>query len=141
MSQDHAVAAPYETVVAKVGSVDFKRGRVIATTLVILGIAAFGGMMATGHSRHAWQSYLVNLIFFLGIAQAGVVWAAVCRTARGHRWGSSLVRYGEALSAFLPIGYALVLIFLLAGGSSLYVWVQEPIAQKAPLPLGAGKGP
>ncbi len=131
MSQEH-VAVPYETAVAKVGSVDFKRGRLISIALVIVGLAAFVGLIATGHARQAWQSYLVNLIFFLGIAQAGVVWAAVARTARGHKWGSNLVRYGEALSAFLPMGYALVLIFLFMGGSSLYVWVENPIAQKAP---------
>ncbi len=131
MSESTA-AVRFEAVAATVGKADFKRRRLIAAGLVILGLGAFALMIMTGQTRQAWQSYLVNLVFFLGIAQAGIVWAAVARTARGHRWASTLLRYGEAMSSFLPIGYALVLVFLLAGGSTLYPWVAEPIAHKAP---------
>ena len=120
----------YDDVIARIGQADFRRSRLLAAALVLVGIGAFGLLLATGHARQAWQSYLVNLVFFLGMAQAGVVWAAVARTTRGHRWASSLTRYGEALGAFLPIGFALTLVFLLAGGSQLYWWVEHPIAQK-----------
>ena len=123
--------AAFEQSVARVGHVDFKRGRLISSALVILGLVCFGLMLFTGQVKQAWQSYLVNLVFFLGIAQAGVVWAAIARTTRGTKWASSLVRYGEALSAFLPIGYVLVLVFLFAGGATLYPWVKEPVAAKA----------
>ncbi|MGH7726452.1 MAG: hypothetical protein ACREOU_13580 [Candidatus Eiseniibacteriota bacterium] len=129
---DTTAAVRFEDVAAAAGKVDFRRGRLIAAALAILGLGAFAFLLVTGHTKQAWQSYLVNLVFFLGIAQAGIVWAAVARTARGHKWASTLFRYGEAMSSFLPIGYALVLIFLLAGGSTLYPWVAEPIAQKAP---------
>ena len=127
-----AVAVTYEDAVQRTGQADFKRGRTIAAALAIVGIAAFAILYAGGHARQAWQAYLINLVFFMGIAQAGIVWAAIARTARGHKWGSNLVRYGEALSAFLPVAFVLALIFLLAGGSSLYSWVSQPIAQKAP---------
>ena len=123
--------AAFEQSVARVGHVDFKRGRLICSALVIVGLASFALMLFSGQVKQAWQSYLVNLVFFLGIAQAGIVWAAITRTTRGTKWASSLVRYGEALSAFLPIGYALVLIFLFAGGATLYPWVKEPVAAKA----------
>lgn len=131
MSQD-SPSPRYEDAVSAVGRVDFKRGRLVAAALVILGFAALAFLFMTGQTRQAWQSYLVNLVFFLGIAQAGIIWAAVARTARGHKWASTLLRYGEALSSFLPIGYGLVLVFLVAGGSTLYPWVRDPIAQKAP---------
>ena len=131
MSHD-AAPMTYEDAVARTGQDEFKRGRLIAATLVIVGLAAFAFLYVTGQVKSAWQAYLVNLVFFMGIAQAGIMWAAIARTARGHKWASNLVRYGEALSAFLPIAYVLTLIFLGAGGSSLYSWVKDPIAQKAP---------
>jgi len=131
MSHD-AAPMTYEDAVARTGQDEFKRGRLIAATLVIVGLAAFAFLYVTGQVKSAWQAYLVNLVFFMGLAQAGIMWAAIARTARGHKWASNLVRYAEALSAFLPIAYVLTLIFLLAGGSSLYSWVKEPIAQKAP---------
>ena len=128
----HEAAAPsYLDVVARTGQVDFKRGRMISIVLVLVGLASFGWMIASGQSREAWTAYLVNLVFFLGLAQGGIVWAAVARTTRGHKWASSLVRYAEALSSFLPIGYGLVLVFFAFGGKDLYPWVKAPIAQKA----------
>jgi hypothetical protein len=131
MSHETAVV-PYEEVVARTGQPEFKRGRLIAALLAIVGIASFAILYLGGHPVAAWEAYLVNLVFFMGIAQGAIVWAAIARTARGHKWGSSLVRYGEALSSFLPIAYVLTLIFLFAGGSQLYSWVHDPIAQKAP---------
>ena len=131
MSHD-AAAMPYEEVVARTGQPTFQRGRLIAAALAIVGIAAFFIMVLGKDPKSAWQAYLVNLVFFMGIAQGGIVWAAIARTARGHRWGSNIVRYGEALSSFLPVAWVLMIIFFLAGGKSLYIWIDHPIAQKAP---------
>ncbi len=131
MSHDtHALK--YEDFAATVGRNDFRRGRMVSAMLIIAGLACFTLLLGTGQARQAWQSYLVNLVFFLGIAQAGIVWSAIARTNRATKWASSLTRYGEAMSAFLPIGYALVMIFLFAGGSQLYPWVAHPIEGKAP---------
>ena len=122
----------FEDVAARAGTVDFKRGRLISAALIIAGLGCFAAMLALGQQRQAWQAFLVNLVFFLGIAQAGIVWAAIARTARGTKWASTLARYGEAMSAFLPIGFALVAVFLFAGGQQLYPWVKDPIPGKAP---------
>ena len=130
MSHDTPVL-DYDHFAATVGRNEFRRGRIISAALVITGLACFAMLLFTGHTRQAWQSYLVNLVFFLGIAQAGIAWSAIMRTNRATKWASSLTRYGEAMAAFLPIGYALVLVFLFAGGSTLYPWVAQPIAQKA----------
>jgi hypothetical protein len=130
MSHDTATPS-YEDLVQRTGQNDFRRGRLLSIALVIVGVGAFAWLLTSGQSREAWTAYLVNLVFFLGIAQAGIVWAAVARTTRGTKWASTLVRYAEAMSAFLPIGYLLVIVFLFAGGMSLYSWVKEPIAQKA----------
>ena len=129
----HQVAAPgYFDVVARTGHNDFRRGRLVSSALVLVGLAAFAWMLFSGQPREAWTAYLVNLVFFLGLAQGGIVWAAVARTTRGTRWASGLVRYAEAMSAFLPAGYLLVLVFFFAGGSSLYGWVKQPVAHVAP---------
>lgn len=129
----HPVAAvSFEEVAARAGTVEFRRGRLLSAAAIIVGLGCFALLLFGGHPRQAWQSYLVNLVFFLGIAQAGIVWTAIARTARGHKWASNLARYGEAMSAFLPIGYALVMVFLFAGGSQLYPWVADPIPGKAP---------
>jgi len=125
-----AVAPSYLDVVARTGQDEFKRGRMISAALVIVGLGSFAWLCFTGQSREAWTAYLVNLVFFLGLAQGGIVWAAIARTTRGAKWASSLVRYAEGLSAFLPVGYILMLVFF-AFGSQLYPWVKEPIAQKA----------
>ncbi len=126
-----AALVTYEDAVQQTGKIEFKRGRMIASALVIVGVAAFFYLYLTGNVKSAWQAYLINLVFFMGIAQAGIVWAAIARTARGHKWASSLVRYAEAMSAFLPVAWVLMMIFLGLGGSSLYSWFHEPIAQKA----------
>jgi len=131
MSQE-AAALRYEDAVARTGQNDFKRGRLIAAALTIVGIGSFAIMIVGGQTRQAWQSYLVNLVFFMGMSQGAMMWAAIARTARGNKWASTLTRYCEALSAFLPIAYLLTLIFLFAGGSTLYSWVKDPIAQKSP---------
>ena len=132
MSHAPAVSA-YEDVVARTGQNSFKRGRLISAALVIVGIAAFA-LQYFQDPKSAWQAYLVNLVYFMGIAQGAIVWAAIARTARGHKWGSNLVRYGEALSSFLPVAWVLMMIFLLVpgAGSSLYSWTSHPIAQKEP---------
>jgi hypothetical protein len=126
-----AAVTPYEEVVARTGQPTFKRGRLIAAALAIVGLAAFLMMLLGKDPRSAWQAYLVNLVFFMGIAQGGIVWAAIARTARGHKWGSNIVRYGEALSAFLPVAWVLMVVFLVFG-KVLYPWIASPIAQKAP---------
>jgi len=81
--------AAFEQSVARVGKVDFKRGRLISSALVLVGLASFAFLLFSGQVKQAWQSYLVNLVFFLGIAQAGIVWAAIARTTRGTKWASS----------------------------------------------------
>jgi hypothetical protein len=101
----------------------------VATFRVIgLGATAIGLVLLLislrGQAARAWQAYHFNFIFFLGLAQAGVVFAASQKLAKG-RWSGLVIRLAEASVAFLPV--AVVLFFLsFLGRTYIYPWIAEP---------------
>jgi len=95
--------------------------------LVILG--AVGFYMAWGQGIRAWQAYWVNFLFFAGLAQAGVIVAALVQST-GGRWGGALVRLGLLQVAFVPVTLVLYTGVVL-GAADLLPWVAEPIEAKA----------
>ena len=90
----------------------------------LVGTAAFLYGVVLGDAIRAWQSLLVNFLFFGGLAQAGVVLSAMMQVP-SSRWGRALKRTAEATSAFLPVSFVLLLV-LLAGVSAWAPWVQAP---------------
>jgi hypothetical protein len=97
--------------------------------LLAVGTTAFIAG-ATGPDRlRAWQAFLVNFLFWSGIAQAGVVWAAVWHLT-GARWSRFVQRVAEAHVAFLPISLLLFGVLYL-GRTVLFPWVQTPVPGKA----------
>lgn len=95
----------------------------------LIGAATFLYGLALGDSVRAWQSLLVNFLFFGGLAQAGVVISAIMQVT-SSRWGRALKRTAEATAAFFPISFALLLA-LLAGVTAWAPWVHEPVDAKA----------
>ena len=96
--------------------------------LIGLGATALGLVLLLislrGQAARAWQAYHFNFIFFLGLAQAGVVFAASQKLAKG-RWSGLVIRLAEASVAFLPV--AVVLFFLsFFGRDYIYPWIAEP---------------
>ena len=96
----------------------------------LVGAMGFLYGLVLGDSIRAWQSLLVNFLFFGGLAQAGVVISAIMQVT-SSRWGRALKRTSEATSAFLPISFILLLV-LLAGANSWMPWVHEPVESKQP---------
>ncbi len=90
-----------------------------ATGLIIL-IGAFLGVQP----QRVYQTYLVNFAFWIGLAQAGVIFAAVYRLTNGG-WSDNFRRIGELFVAFLPVGFLLLLIILIVQ-SQIYPWVNDP---------------
>src|SRR5690349_2708940 len=84
------------------------RKRQIFMVLIVVGLAAFGFLLATNPLR-AWGAWAINTLYFLGIAQGGVVLAAAIRLSNG-RWGGPIMRIGESLSAYLPFGIGTMLV-------------------------------
>ncbi len=98
-----------------------------AILLLIAGAVGFVVLALGPHSQRAWNAYLINWLFWTGIAQGGVMFHAVTNVAKG-RWSAPLVRIGEASAAFLPASFVLFLV-LWFGRAELWPWIAHPIAE------------
>jgi hypothetical protein len=97
--------------------------------LLAIGCAAFIVAIAAGQAQRAWSSYLLNLLFFTGIAQCGVIFAAAYQVTKAQ-WSDLLRRMGESLSFFLPVSLLLFLVMMLFGASSIFPWARHPYPGK-----------
>jgi hypothetical protein len=98
--------------------------------LAAVGSVAFAVALWAGAASHAWQAFLVNLLFWLGVAQGGVVVSAAFYLTQARWAGPAAYRLAEAFSLFLPVGFVLFW-GLYFGRALIFPWVLHPIAQKA----------
>jgi hypothetical protein len=92
--------------------------------MVGLGVVGFvAGLIAA--PQRAWQIYLVNFLFFSGMAAAGVLFGAAMQLAKGH-WGKSMLRFGQAFGSFLPLSLVLFLL-LYQGHDLIFPWIDNPV--------------
>lgn len=96
--------------------------------LVAAGAAAFVQGISGAQPIRAWLAYLVNFLFWSGIAQAGLVFASI-QELTGARWGQPIRRIAEGMSAFLPLSFLLFLV-LIFGRDTIFPWIQQPVVQK-----------
>lgn len=75
-----------------------------------------------------WQAYLVNFLFWSGLAQGSVVLVAVLNLTNAG-WGKSHVKLAEYAVGFLPVCIVLFAILLL-GRAHIFPWVTEPVPGK-----------
>lgn len=87
--------------------------------LVAIGILTALAALSADSTRF-WYNYLIEYFFFLALALAGTVLAAVHYTA-GATWSVTVRRVAEGLSAYLPYALALSLPLFFAV-PELYVW-------------------
>ena len=92
--------------------------------LVLLGATAFLWALVGGNGARAWQSWHVNFMFWTGLAQGLVVFAATQKLAKGH-WSGLLIRFAEAAAAFLAVSL-LLYVGLFVGRFSIFSWLHEP---------------
>src|SRR5260221_9271837 len=85
--------------------------RAFAGAMIVLGVIAFVFALMRGAAAIAWQAYLVNLLFFLGVAQGALVASAAFYLTQAKWGGSTPYRLGEAFAPFLW------------GGFFLYFWL------------------
>jgi len=90
-----------------------------------VGVASLAFGLATATER-TLGVFLVCLVYFMGVAQGGVMFAVV-QTATLGRWGRPFKRIAESFAAFLPIVYVLYALFLVGGGLHLYEWAHEGV--------------
>ncbi|HEY3012177.1 MAG TPA: hypothetical protein VGJ36_05490 [Gemmatimonadales bacterium] len=93
----------------------------VGAGLAILGLILFVQALLAGPASadRAWQLFHVNWIYFTGLAGGGVAFTAVQKITNA-KWSGMIIRFAEALVAFLPVSLlGLVLIFT-AGYDSIY---------------------
>lgn len=98
----------------------------VCKALLAIGVIAFAGSLALGQTERAWQAFLLNFLFWTGIAQCGIVFAAAYQVAKGG-WGDAFRRMGESLGFFLPISLVLFVLMMVFGARSIFVWARTPL--------------
>ncbi|MFQ5776751.1 MAG: molybdopterin oxidoreductase [Terriglobia bacterium] len=97
--------------------------------LLAAGALAFAYGLARSDSLRAWQIFLVNFLFWSGMAQAGVVFAAILHLT-GARWAGPIKRLAAGAASFLPVSFVLFLV-LIFGREQLFPWISHPVPEKA----------
>jgi hypothetical protein len=95
----------------------------------VAGAVTFTLALLGGQPRRAWQAWLINFLFFTGIAQSGVAFSAAYRITKG-KWGDAYRRMGESLCFFLPVSFLLFLIMMTFGARHLFPWVDQPLGDR-----------
>ncbi len=101
---------------------------VVCAALTVIGLVAFLVGLWTDEAT-AWRSFHVNYLYFGGLAQAGVVLAAIFVIV-GASWPGPVRHIGAALSAWVPVTLILAAIGFL-GRHHIYPWIDEPLPWKA----------
>jgi len=76
-----------------------------------------------------WQAYLVNFLFWAGMAQGAVVLAATLNIT-GARWREYYAQLARSFAGFLPVCVVLFAVLML-GGDHIFPWIDEPVPEKA----------
>jgi hypothetical protein len=97
--------------------------------LAALGGLAFVVGVFSADAAGVWSIYLVNLVFWSGLAVTGPAIAGMMQLTEA-RWSLSVRRIALTTAGFLPAAFVLLLI-LFAGRATLYGWVRTPVPVKA----------
>jgi len=105
-----------------------KRWLVIFGMLAIVGAGVFLVGISGSQAQRAWQVYLVNFLFWSGLAFGTVLFSAIL-TMTNARWGRPLKRLAEAPGAFLPVAFLLFWV-LFFGKERIFPWIHEDVGHK-----------
>jgi hypothetical protein len=105
-----------------------KRWLVIFGMLAIVGAGVFLAGVSGSQAQRAWQVYLVNFLFWSGLAFGTVLFSATL-TMTNARWGRPLKRLAEAPGAFLPVAFLLFWV-LFFGKERIFPWIHEDVGHK-----------
>jgi Ni/Fe-hydrogenase subunit HybB-like protein len=97
--------------------------------LLGIGVIAFVVELSSGGAVRGWSVYLVNLLFWSGIAAAGPAIAGIMELTEA-KWGKGVKRIAAMGASFFPVSFVLFLI-LFGGREVLYPWVATPLPKKA----------
>ena len=100
-----------------------------ALILFLAGTVAFGLGISGPGSERVWQVFLVNYLFWSGLAFGSILFSAALVLTKA-RWGRPIKRLAEAPAAFLPFSFLLFWV-LWAGRDKIFPWIREPVPLKA----------
>ena len=103
--------------------------RMLLWGFVIAGVLMFIIGLAMGSAERTWEALLINVVFWGGMAQAGVMLSVIWQITDA-KWGRPFKRLAEGFGAFLPVTF-LMFILVFFGGKYLYEWVENPMEVKA----------
>ena len=110
--------------VQKAGQAPVARFALVGAIAAILGGIVLVLGVLSRHPERTWWAYHANFMFWAGLAQAMVVFAAVLKLAKGH-WGGVVIRFAEAGAAFTTVAVVLF-IGLIIGRQYIFTWIHEP---------------
>jgi Ni/Fe-hydrogenase subunit HybB-like protein len=99
----------------------------LLTLLALVGTAGFLILVRGASHARAWRAFHVNWLYWTGLSQAGILFAAT-QVISKSRWSHSLRRIAEASAAFLPISFVLFLVLWL-GRSHIFPWINAPVEE------------
>jgi Ni/Fe-hydrogenase subunit HybB-like protein len=111
----------------------YRRTRPYLLALAGVGLLAFLLTLLLSSPERAWANLLLGNYFFLQIALFGTVFVAL-NYVFNSGWAVVFRRLPEAMSAYLPVGAALMLLLLL-GLPQLYLWARPEEVAHHPLLL------
>lgn len=94
-----------------------------AIAAILGGIVLVLGVLSN-HPERTWWAYHANFVFWAGLAQGMVVFAATQKLAKGH-WSGVLIRLAEAGAAFTVVSVVLF-VGLFIGRDYIFPWLHEP---------------
>lgn len=97
--------------------------------LVLLGAVVMIVGVSGSAPQRAWLAYLVNLVFWIGLAAGSLLFSAILTVTHAH-WGRALKRLAEAVGSFLPVSL-LLLAGLYPGRRLLFSWIDHPLPAKS----------
>lgn len=102
------------------------QGRIAMALVSMSALGLIGFVLGLAYApQRAWQAYLVNFLFFSGLAAAGVIFGAGMQVAKGH-WGKPLHRIAQGFGAFLPVSWILFILLYL-GHDLIFPWIGNPV--------------
>jgi hypothetical protein len=101
---------------------------VVSALLTAAGAVAFIIGVAGDQALRTWQIYLVNYVFWAGLAFGAVLFSAVLNLTKAV-WGRPLKRLAESFAAYLPVSFVLFWVFWF-GREKIFPWISEPVAEK-----------
>ena len=94
--------------------------------LALIGAILFAVVLAGGNGERAWQAFLVNWLFFTGLAGGSVALTAVHKIVQA-KWSGMILRFSQATVAFLPVSLVGLLLIFTVGYEPIYGHMNEQL--------------